>query len=212
MTAFISKTSRTLPAGLLPALTIALTTSCGLVDAGDRQPAAPLRTTVVRAVDAPNTSGRRVQYRPKRADGPLTCDSPGLVWQSASKTHYTSYPAPGSEECIKYSGCKYQGLFSACGDQRKSQEWVKAHNIAAFFPLGDMALHNICIRSTGGKTMEVTVYDTCGDHDCNGCCTRNKGRADALIDLEKFTNARFGVRDGAIQWADLGIKGATCSD
>ncbi len=60
--------------------------------------------------------------------------------------------------------------------------------------------------------MEVTVYDTCGDSDCNGCCTRNRGSAAALIDLESFTNARFGVPDGRIEWADLGLAGASCSD
>ena len=33
------------------------------------------------------------------------CDAPGLVWKTGSKTNFTSYPDPGSEECIKYSGC-----------------------------------------------------------------------------------------------------------
>jgi hypothetical protein len=35
-------------------------------------------------------------------------------------------------------------------------------------------------------------------------CTRNKGTADKLIDIESYTAARFGVPDGRIQWADLG--------
>ena len=133
------------------------------------------------------------------------------MWRTANKTNYTSYPEPGSEECIVYSGCKYQGLFNTCGDLRKSLAWVKSHNIAAFFPLGKMGLHNLCLRA-GSRTMEVTVYDTCGDHDCDGCCTKNRGSATALIDLESFTNERFGVKDGPIEWADLGIKGASCSD
>jgi hypothetical protein len=141
----------------------------------------------------------------------LTCSSPGLVWKTASKTNYTSYPAPGSDECIKYSGCEYQGMFGACGNRVKSKAWVMSHNIAAFFPLGNMSLHNLCLRS-GTKTIEVTVYDTCGDADCAGCCTRNRGSADALIDLESFTNDRFGVDDGRIEWADLGLKGASCND
>jgi hypothetical protein len=173
----------------------------------------PVRTVVLRAPaqEPASPGGPRRGYRPQATGAPLTCDSPGLVWNTANKTNYTSYPDPGSEECIKYSGCKYRGLFSACGDQRKSLAWVKAHNIAAFFPLGRMALHNLCLRS-GKKTMEVTVYDTCGDADCGGCCTRNRGRADALIDLESFTNERFGVPDGRIEWADLGLKGASCDD
>jgi hypothetical protein len=186
--------------------------SCGSADTRAQQ--TPPKTVVVRAgtpgIDEKLPS-RPVKRRVAPEAGTLTCDSPNLVWRTANKTNYTSFPEPGSEECIKYSGCKYQGMFSACGEQRKSLAWVKAHNIAALFPLEDMALHNICIRA-GSKTMEVTVYDTCGDHDCNGCCTRNKGKADALVDLESFTNDRFGKPDGPIQWADLGIKGGSCSD
>jgi hypothetical protein len=134
-----------------------------------------------------------------------TCTSPGLVWKTANKTYYTSYPVPGSEECIKYSGCKYQGMFNVCGDAKnvKSKEWVMAHNIVAMFPLGDYGLHDLCLKS-GTKTIVVTVLDTCGDNDCDGCCTQNKGSADALIDIESFTNQRWGVPDGRIQWADLG--------
>ena len=191
----------------LLALALAATASCS----GSSQQA-PVRTVVVRASPDGVTSAAGSRKRTAPAPGPLlTCASPGLVWHTASKTNYTSYPEPGSEECIKYSGCKYQGQFSACGDERKSLDWVKAHNLAAFFPLGRMKLHNLCLRA-GGKTMEVTVYDTCGDHDCNGCCTRNRGDAAALIDLESFTNARFGVPDGRIEWADLGLAGTSCSD
>jgi hypothetical protein len=193
---------------LVLAATVTLVAACGSAETK-----APLRTVVVRApaVDPPSSGPRRSESRPIAGGSSLTCDSPGLVWKTANKTNYTSYPEPGSEECIKYSGCKYQGLFSACGDDRKSLAWVKAHNIAAFFPLRNMALHNLCLRS-GKRTMEVTVYDTCGDHDCDGCCTKNRGRADALIDLESFTNQRFGLDDGPIQWADLGLKGASCSN
>jgi hypothetical protein len=58
----------------------------------------------------------------------------------------------------------------------------------------------------------VTVYDTCGDSDCGGCCTENKGKEDALIDIESFTNDRFGVDDGVIMWADLGkTTGGGCN-
>jgi hypothetical protein len=142
----------------------------------------------------------------------LTCASAGLVWKSANKTHYTSYPAPGSDECITYNGCFWQGKFNTCGDDLiKSKAWVMSHNIIALFPLKTYGLHNICIKA-GGKTLEVTAYDTCGDSDCDGCCTANKGRADALVDIESYTDKKFGVGDGAIQWADLGYKGATCSD
>lgn len=138
------------------------------------------------------------------------CAAPGLTWKSARKTWYTSYPDPGSEECIEYNGCTWAGQFSAC-EGKKPEAWVSAHNIVAAFPDYDtLALHDLCLKS-GDKTLIVTVLDTCGDDDCDGCCTQNKGNADQLIDLESYTNDRFGVEDGIIQWADLGpTKGDGC--
>lgn len=130
------------------------------------------------------------------------CDDPGLAWHSGNKTNYESYPDPGSEECVVYHGCDYVGMFEACANTMP-EDWVMAHDIASVFPLGDLALHRLCIRS-GDTTMIVTAIDTCADSDCDGCCTENRGDADALIDLEKYTNERFGIEDGAIEWADLG--------
>jgi len=138
------------------------------------------------------------------------CNRAGLVWRSANKTNYTSYPDPGSEECIQFSGCEYEGLFAAC-DRKRPLEWVKTHDIVAAFPdLETLELHDLCLKS-GNQTIVVTVYDTCADSDCDGCCTQNKGTKDELIDIESFTDARWGVPDGAIQWADLGpTKGSGC--
>ena len=145
------------------------------------------------------------------AAGSGGCDRPGLVWKTANKTNYTSYPEPGSDECVKFSGCMYEGLFAAC-DQKRSLEWVKSHNIVAAFPdLKTLELHDLCLKS-GKKTIVVTVYDTCGDSDCDGCCTQNKGDKDELIDIESFTDARWGVPDGPIEWADLGATtGSGCN-
>jgi hypothetical protein len=138
------------------------------------------------------------------------CDAPGLVWKTGNKTHYTSYPDPGSSECTEYNGCMWAGQFAACSG-KKPESWVASRNIVAFFPnFGGMRLHDICLRS-GNKTMVATVLDTCGDSDCNGCCTRNRGDADALIDLEHYTNQRWGLPDGRLQWADLGpTRGSGC--
>jgi hypothetical protein len=139
-----------------------------------------------------------------------SCDSPGLTWKTAQKTWYESYPEPGSEECVKYNGCQWAGQFAAC-DGKKPESWVKERNIAAAFPGFDaLALHDLCLKSEG-RTLVVTVLDTCGDSDCDGCCTQNRGSADALIDLEKYTNERWGVADGPILWADLGpTRGSGC--
>ena len=100
------------------------------------------------------------------------CDQPGLVWKSAAKTNYESYPAPGSDECVKYNGCEYLGQFQAC-ENTMPESWVKAHDIASVFPLQGLELHNLCLRA-GGKTMVVTAIDTCSDSDCEGCCTKNR--------------------------------------
>jgi hypothetical protein len=138
------------------------------------------------------------------------CNAPGLIWKTGRKTNYESYPDPNSEECIEYHGCDYVGEFAAC-PQKHSEAWVQAHNIASVFPhLDALALHDLCVKS-GNKTIVVTVLDACADTDCEGCCTENRGNADELIDLEKYTNQRFGVEDGPVQWADLGpTKGAGC--
>jgi hypothetical protein len=139
------------------------------------------------------------------------CTSPNLVWRTARKTNYTSYPDPGSTECIQYSGCMYAGMFSACPGT-KSRAWVMAHNIVAVFPdLPTLRLHDLCLRS-GSNTLVVTVYDECADSDCSGCCTQNKGSAEELIDIESYTDTRWGVSDGRIEWADLGpTKTAGCN-
>lgn len=142
---------------------------------------------------------------------PVTgCDSPGLTWKSARKTWYTSHPDPGSAECIEFNGCMWAGLFAACND-KKTEEWVSQHNIVAAFPgYEQLELHDLCLKS-GDKTIVVTVLDTCADSDCSGCCTTNQGTNDALIDLERYTNERWGVEDGIIQWADLGpTQGSGC--
>ena len=134
-----------------------------------------------------------------------------MVWKTANKTNFESYPAPGSAECIEFNGCAYEGQFATC-DGTFSLDFVKTHNIVAAFPLKPLSLHDLCLKK-GDKTIVVTVYDTCGDSDCNGCCTKNKGSQDELIDVEKYTDQRWGVADGVIQWADLGpTKGTGCAE
>lgn len=137
------------------------------------------------------------------------CERASLTWHSARKTHYTSYPEPGSVECVVYNGCMWAGYFAGC-DGKQPEAWVQATNIAAFFPsFARYAHHRLCLRS-GDRRMIVHVVDTCGDSDCDGCCTRNQGSAEALIDLESYTDARWGLPDGPLEWADLGAAPPTC--
>ena len=63
--------------------------------------------------------------------------------KTAALTHYNSYaaccknnpnydPKADKEECSDYSACKYSGLFAAF-DEKKSFEWVKSHDLVAFY-------------------------------------------------------------------------------
>jgi hypothetical protein len=157
-------------------------------------------------------AGGRSTFGGTRATGGSTavCGDASLVWKSGNNTNYTSYPDPGSEECIKYNGCTWAGQFAAC-DGTKSEDWVAAHNIVSAFPdFRSLQLHDLCLRKEQ-KVIVVTVLDTCADGDCSGCCTENRGSADELIDIESYTDAKWGVPDGPIEWADLGpTKGSGC--
>lgn len=131
-------------------------------------------------------------------------DSNGLVWRYANVTTYESYPDPGSEECVVYSGCEYAGHFAGLPGQQ-SYEWVRSTNIAAV-----LAQHfdqyngkTLRIRNEWGGELDVTVYDMCSDSDCGGCCTRNASETGFLIDLEIHTAERFGTTHGVIEWACL---------
>lgn len=137
-------------------------------------------------------------------------DSSTLTFAWANATNYTSYPDPGSDECVIYNGCEWAGYFAAV-DGQQTEEWVEAHNIVAMFSAGDdnaafdtYQLKRLRLRKNG-EEMDVRVYDTCGDSDCDGCCTQNatQNGYSTLIDLESYTYARFGQGDGPIEWACL---------
>jgi hypothetical protein len=130
-------------------------------------------------------------------------DDDKLTWQRANLTTYTSYPAKGSDECIHYNGCFWEGRFTAFGDHQKMPPaWVAAHNIASvrFDHFNERAFRTLRVKA-GRREIDVVVYDSCADSDCNGCCTRNSSETGFLIDLEVHTAARFGVYDGTVEWA-----------
>jgi hypothetical protein len=101
--------------------------------------------------------------------------------------------------------CTFDGWFEAC-TYPQTREWAMTHNIVSVFPdYKTFALHDLCLRDpTTGQTIVATVYDECPDLDCAGCCTQAKGNADELLDVESSTYARFNMRSGVIDWADLG--------
>ena len=124
----------------------------------------------------------------------------GTPWYKASLTYYISYPKPDSEECVQYNGCTWAGQFYGL-DKKKSKKWVKKHNIVSVH-MKDwdwLGMHKIRIRQ-GDKEIIARVYDACDDNDCDGCCTRNLGDNDFLIDMEKYTKKRFGSGSGIVEF------------
>ncbi|MEE9319966.1 MAG: hypothetical protein V3U76_05925 [Granulosicoccus sp.] len=126
------------------------------------------------------------------------CDTP---WYTAGLTYYTSYPDPGSEECIEYNGCKWAGQFYGLEDTM-SRQWVENNNIVAVH-LKDwdwLGLQKIRIRQ-GNKEIVATVYDACSDADTpDNNCTANMGTNNYLLDLEDFTMQRFGSHSGDVEF------------
>lgn len=126
-----------------------------------------------------------------------TCEGP---WRRAALTSYSSYPEPGSEECLAYNGCAWEGMFFGL-DGKQSRDWVESHDIAAVHEKDwpDLGMKVLELRQ-GDRRIEVQVYDLCSDTDCEGCCTRNLGGDGFLIDLESATAARFGAADGVVEF------------
>lgn len=121
-------------------------------------------------------------------------------WRVARLTSYSSYPAPGSEECIDYNGCTWAGQFYGLPD-KQTPDWVAAHDIAAVHEddWATLGMQWLELRQ-GGRRIVVQVLDLCADADCDGCCTRNLGGDGYLIDLESATAARFGSGDGLVEF------------
>ena len=121
-------------------------------------------------------------------------------WRVARLTSYTSYPEPGSEECIDYSGCEWAGQFYGL-PEKQSAEWVAAHDIAAVHQKdwARLGMKVLELRQ-GARSIRVQVLDLCADADCDGCCTKNLGGDGYLVDLESATAARFGSGDGVVEF------------
>jgi hypothetical protein len=126
-----------------------------------------------------------------------SCEGP---WQKAALTTYTSYPEPGSEECVDYNGCKWAGMFYGL-PEKQTEDWVARTNIAAVHEKDwpTLGMKILQLRQDD-RRIEVQVIDICADADCKGCCTRNLGGDGFLIDLESATMARFGSGDGVVEF------------
>lgn len=128
---------------------------------------------------------------------------PSTTWKRANLTNFTSYPDPGSDECINYNGCQWAGYF-AFVNGKQSEDWVRNNNIIAVHSkdAGVYKLKTLRIRQ-GTRQIDAKVYDMCADSDCNGCCTANCAETGFLIDIEKYTMQRFGSGSGIVEWTCL---------
>lgn len=132
--------------------------------------------------------------------GENTGNDCGTEWYQARLTNYTSYPDPGSEECIAYNGCWWAGQFAGLSGVQP-EWWVQQNNIAAVHSKDFSWLSGKTLKlRQGSKEIDVVVYDMCSDSDCNGCCTANLGSTGFLIDIEKYTMQRFGSGSGTVDW------------
>jgi hypothetical protein len=92
-------------------------------------------------------------------------------------------------------------------------EYVQTHNLVAFFLAGNSSdattaqpfFANKFIKlCKGSVTLYATIVDTCGDTDCDGCCTENAQPTGALVDMEYWTVIKhfenIDAADGQIEY------------
>lgn len=150
-------------------------------------------------------------------------------WKKGYATWYNSYPkcckdspsydsSASKSECDDYSGCKYMGKFAGYKGTMSYND-VKKKNIVAFYDdhhqngskkdanswwNAHAKNKSIQIRNPdSGKIMDVDVLDTCGNHDCNNCCSKNSKKGGGyLLDLEGHTAERFwgSQKNGELEW------------
>lgn len=138
----------------------------------------------------------------------VTASAPAdTVWNKAYLTWYISWPDSGSEECVVYNGCEWAGYFAGISGQQ-TEQWVSEHNIISIHEKdwGKYRGKTFRLRQNS-NTIDAVVYDMCSDSDCDGCCTKNAGNLEFLIDVESYTCERLtGSKegcDGMVEWTCL---------
>jgi len=135
-------------------------------------------------------------------------------YETARWTWYISYPKccpdqphydpdASTDECTIYNGCAWDGDFAYVG--HRPFEYVQQTDIIAFFSTTNNAAYGKQVMRIYSPVHDHTVeaalvLDTCGDLDCNGCCTENAnaGGTGFLVDMEENTVVRhFGSLEEA---------------
>jgi hypothetical protein len=113
----------------------------------------------------------------------------------AGEVYLTSWSTPSGQSGNITPGCHWR------------HDWVANTRIASVFKHAASPVTSINFNSNiAGKQIRVATvdqaranptaagllinaYDTCGDHDCNGCCSQNAATSPSmfLVDLEKNT-------------------------
>jgi hypothetical protein len=142
---------------------------------------------------------------------------------TAQLTTFTSYadccpdsptfdPNADTSECDDDNACAHLGDFAAIGHQ--SFDFVQNNDLIAFYDDSDPDGVNF-LDNYGGKTIQLTkdgntfnalIADTCGNDDCDGCCTQNS-QGGFLVDMEFWTTVReIGGPDNADGTIDFVIS------
>jgi len=148
-----------------------------------------------------------------------TTKSPGCLkgWLPASGTLYSSWPQPGSRECIVYDGCKWAGMFSSLyagygkGNCVKGAKYLSGGNgtkkACRFTPktvkamrmgstsgkdfkrLKGKTLEVMIEGNPNNKTTKITIRDSCSDTDCpsDNCNGKYAGCCSKHSDNYKYT-------------------------
>lgn len=183
-------------------------------------PGSPPITPPPTSVQPPTSTVSSPPTTPPPAPTPLDAIECPAGFETARWTWYISYPKccedqphydpnASTEECDVYNGCSWDGDFAYVGN--RPFDYVQNTDIVAFFASNGETHPKKIIRvySPGhDKSVDAIVLDTCGDSDCNGCCTENADTGGGyLVDMEENTVVRhFGSLNeasGLVCWQIL---------
>lgn len=122
------------------------------------------------------------------------------------KNEYCKYT--DKTECGDYSGCRWVGQVAGCPNSYIPIDYLKNNYVVAFISKEQSKKKtkddrirywnnnyknkyiNITITNKiNNNTIEfkAIILDTCDDSDCGGCCTKNMGNKNGLIDIEYYS-------------------------
>ncbi len=137
-----------------------------------------------------------------RVSGPSPGTPPNLVWRQANLTYFTSYPEPGSEECVKYNGCTWAGKFAFLAG-KQPESWVMANNIAAVHSKDAGAYKLKTLRVRQGTRRSTSRSTTCARTPTATAVARRTAVRPASSSTSRATPPTASANGGVVEWACL---------